>query len=231
MKKIFLFIAVTILIGLNCSRKEDLTPIVLNLDDVKQQSDFKNYLEKTLNLLTDKSNISFFQGYDLSNLSNNDKTNIADNMLKDHNFMSKLMDYQKIVKYIEKKYRASSFTKEQWNEIAKFGMNQGIYFLPGLKEKVKNMEEKSFAMMQINNGNRGTFMAPSCADQVDAANAELASSVASMSGFCLLLSEFPPAAAICWAGVTAYFLSENARINSIEYWCDCMIANYGYCAY
>jgi uncharacterized protein YozE (UPF0346 family) len=170
----------------------------------------------------------FFRGYNLSNLSDNDKTQIANNMLKDHNFMNKLNDYQKMLRYIENKYHASAFTKEQFNKIAKFGMDRGIYFLPGLKEKVKKMEEKTLAFIQ-NKGN--STLCCVCSDRVELANADLAQSVEENAATCFALSEFPPAALFCWAALTAYFLEENQYINSTEYWCNCMYENYGYCVY
>ncbi len=206
-------------------------PIPLNLSDDQQQSDFENYLKKTVNFLNDSSNTYLFQGYDLSNLSSNDKTQIANNMLKDHNFMNKLNVYQGMLKYIEKRYRASAFTKEQWNEVIKFGMDRGIYFLKGLKEKVRNMEEKSLAMMQNNKGNMNVPSIGSCTSAVDAANTELGYEVGMIALTCVHMSEFPPAAAFCWAGLAAYYYFENNRINSTGFWCDCMISNYGYCVY
>lgn len=70
-----------------------------------------------------------------------------------------------------------------------------------------------------------------CSDRVDQANADLAVEVAGLSRFCMELFEFPIAAGICYAGVFAFYLVENNRINSTEYWCDCMIENYGVCVY
>lgn len=156
---------------------------------------------------------------------------IENKMLKDQVFMNKLDKYQDEVRYIENKYQASRFTKDQWSAIVKFGMSQEIYFLPGLKEKVKKMEEMALASLGNNNTARTNTICCPCSDMVDQANADLAAAVAGLSLYCLSLSSFPPAAAFCWAGVAALFLSQNASINSVEYWCDCMIANYGVCVY
>ncbi len=236
---IFSGIFITLVIFVSCQKGNKtsntelsvVAPIPLNLSDDKQQSDFKNYLKKTVSFLNDSSNTYLFRGYDLSNLSDNDKTQIANNMLKDHNFMSKLNEYQGMLRYIENRYRASAFTKEQWKEVIKFGMDQGIYFLPGLKGKVKKMEEKSLALMQSKRDATTNFAVGDCADMVDQANADLGWAVASLSIMCLNFSGFPPAAAFCWASVLALFWSENYRINSIEYWCACMFATYGVCVY
>jgi hypothetical protein len=229
MKKILLCGVIITLIGFNCSRKAVEAPIPFNLADESQQSDFKNYLEVTLIFLNDRPLSNFFKGYNLSNLSDKDKAQIGNNMTKDPNFMDKMNSYIRSVRYIENKYKASKFSKEQWRQIAKFGVNEGIYFMPGLKERVKLMEEKAIALLH----GKDNVAAPCCvcSDQVDAANAQLAESVAQMTITCLAFAEVPVAAALCYAGVTAFYLEENSRINSTEYWCDCMIANYGVCVY
>ena len=237
---IFVGILVTVVVlvscqkGINTSNAElnDAAPIPLNLSDEKHQSDFQNYLKKTVDFLNDKSFTYLFRGYNLSNLSRNDKEQIAANMLKDHNFMKKLNAYQSMLGSIEKRYRVSAFTKEQWKEVIKFGMNRGIYFLPGLKEKVKNMEIKSFSFMQSNSNIKTEIYGGTiCSDMVDAENESLGSEIQGLVGFCLGLTRFPAAAAICWAGTLAFYLLENGRINSTGYWCDCMITNYGTCVY
>jgi hypothetical protein len=208
-----------------------VAPIPLDLSVAQQRSDFQKYLEGTLILLQDNANADLFRGYDLSHFSDNDKQHVANNMVANHDFMKRLKEYQAVVKYIEKKYKASSFTKEQWNQVAKFGIRQGIYFIPGLKKKVKDMEQKTLTLLQSSKDANTTMVCCICSDMVDQANADLAASVAVLSVYCLGLSEFPPAAAFCWAGVAAYYLSQNAYINSTEYWCDCMITHYGGCVY
>ncbi len=225
--KLLFIAATTILIGLSCSRTMDQMPVRFNLSDKSQQEDFQNYLESSLNILNDSLVSSFFKGYNLSNISETEKRQIANNMAKDQGFMKKLNIYIEFTKSIEKKYKASSFTKEQWYQIAKFGVNKGIYFLPGLKEKVRLMEEKSAGASQGKANVAGT----TCSDQVENDNAELAETVAALNLNCLVYAEFPIVAAICFAGVEALYLEENSRINSNEYWCDCMIANYGTCVY
>jgi hypothetical protein len=206
--------------------------VPLDLSVAQQRSDFKEYLEGTLILLQDNANADLFRGYDLSNFSDNDKQHVADRMVANHDFMKRLKGYQVIVKAIEKKYKASAFTKEQWDQIAKFGMSQGIYFLPGLKEKVKSMEEKTRASLQSDRNARTTLVdCCPCSARVEAANADLAVAIGGLSIYCLSLSSFPPAAAFCWAGAAAFYLYENERINSTEYWCDCMIEYYGGCVY
>ena len=220
--------------GINASNTElsvaAITP--LNLSDEKQQDDFQNYLKKTVDFLNDSSFTYLFRGYNLSNLSKDEKNQIANNMLKDHNFMNRLNAYQGMLRNIEKSYRISTFTKDQWTEIIKLGMVKGIYFLPGFKEKVRNMEEKALALVQNKRGTTTTsVICCQCSDRVDQANIDLALEVAGLSRFCLGLSEAPIVAAICWAGVLAFYLVEDNRINSIEYWCDCMIENYGICVY
>jgi hypothetical protein len=111
-------------------------------------------------------------------------------------------------------------------------MSRGIYFLPGLKEKVKSMEVKSLASLQNDRNARTTLVdCCPCSARVEQANADLAVAVAGLSIVCLGLSEFPPAAAFCWAGVAAFYLSQNSYINSTEYWCDCMFEYYGVCVY
>jgi len=64
-------------------------------------------------------------------------------MVKDNYFLNKLNEYKSVLTYLENRYRVSAFTKEQWKNIIKLGMDSGIYFLPGLKEKVRKMEEKA----------------------------------------------------------------------------------------
>jgi len=235
---IFAIILSTNVVILSCKKGNNdvdkelsVAPIPLDLSVAQQRSDFQKYLEGTLILLQDNANANLFRGYDLLHFSDNDKQQVANNMVANHDFMKRVKEYQAVVKYIEKRYKASLFTKEQWDQIAKFGISQGIYFLPGLKKKVKDMELKTLALLQSGKDANTTMACCVCSDMVDQANAALAGSVAVLSVYCLGFSEFPPAAAFCWAGVAAYYLSQNSYINSTEYWCDCMITNYGGCVY
>lgn len=119
-----------------------VAPIPLNLADGKQKSDFQNYLKITVDFLRDSTYTYLFRGYNLSSLSDNDKTQIANNMVKDNYFMNKLNEYRGVLTYLENRYRVSAFTKEQWKNVIKLGMDSGIYFLPGLKEKVIKWRKK-----------------------------------------------------------------------------------------
>lgn len=233
-----ILIAVVVLIscqkGIKLSNEElnEAAPITLDLSDNKQQSDFQNFLKKTVDFLNDRSFSYLFRGYNLSNLSNSDKELIAENMMKDKTFMNKLTAYQEEFKTIEKKYRISAFSKEQRSEVIKFGMDRRIYFLPGLKEKVRNMEIKSFPLIQSNNSIKTeNYGGTICSSLVDDANEQLGNEVLIIGSICSGLYANPVAALICWAGLGAWYLYEDNRINSTEYWCNCMIANYGACVY
>ncbi len=113
--------------------------------------------------------------------------------------------------------------------VAKFGVDNGIVFLPGLKDFVKGIERKSSE--KVANQKQTKVLCCPCSDSVEQANADIGAAVAGLSVYCLSLSGFPPAAGFCWAGVAALYFAENDRINSTEFWFACMQSHYGICVY
>jgi hypothetical protein len=233
-----LLIIVSILVG-SCQKRENdsnaeiIAPVALNLSDVTQQSDFKQFLLGTTDILNDNGQNKFYSGYNTAALNENEKKAIVNRMIKNESYMEKFSNFHSVIVHLEKKYQVSKFTRTQWAEVAKFATAQEIHFLPGLKEKVKRMEEMSRAAALQTGRGAGTNEVPCCvcSDAVEEAEEELVLAIASLSVTCLYMSEFPPAALACWVMVGAVYLSQNSYINSVEFWCDCMIEHYGVCVY
>jgi hypothetical protein len=119
----------------------------LDLTQPEQQKDFLKYLKTTISLLEDSSMKNKIKGYDLKNLTDSNKQEIAYFMMKDTSYFKRLNDYFAFMRILENKYRISQFSNKEWGEVAQFGAKNGIYFISAMKK----LKEQKDALPHIPN--------------------------------------------------------------------------------
>lgn len=80
------------------------------------------------------------RGYDLKNLTDSNKQEIAYYMMKDTAYFKRLYAYFDFMKILDSKYCISEFSRKEWEEIVHFGAKNGIYFIQAMK-KLKERED------------------------------------------------------------------------------------------
>jgi len=138
MKKAKTYFSITLLslISFTVSAQQS----TLDLTQPEQQKDFLKYLKTTISLLQDSSMKSKMMGYDLKNLSDSNKQEIANYMMKDTSYFKRLYAYFDWMKIMEEKYCLSQFSRKEWEEITHFGAKYGLYYISAMKRR-KEREE------------------------------------------------------------------------------------------
>ena len=107
---------------------------MLDLSQPEQQKDFLKYLKATISMLEDTSMKRKMKGYPLNNLSDSNKQQIANKMIEDTAFFKRLNDYFAYIRTFENKYHISQFSKEELDEVIRFGASNGIYFISSMNK-------------------------------------------------------------------------------------------------
>lgn len=107
----------------------------LDLSKTEQQKDFSKYLRTMISLLEDKSIKDMMMGYNLKNLSDSNKHQIANNIMKDTAYFKRLNDYFAFSRLLDYKYGISKFTQNEWSEIVSFGAKNGVFFISALNKQ------------------------------------------------------------------------------------------------
>lgn len=144
-------------------------------------------------------------------------------IVKQQDYMNRLAEFQRRFQKLNQKYDVSHYNSEQWKRIITLTQRGGTFFFPDAKARILLKSSK------VNSNVSGLVAATPCADGYDALEVEIGTNVLEMSVACTL-GGITPAAAICWAAVTAYYLYMNDYLEN-DYWCECMINNYGSCLY
>jgi hypothetical protein len=125
-------ISLLLLFFLSCSVSAQ--EIRLDLTKLEQQKDFLQYLRSTISLLENKSVKEMTKKIQSKNLSDSAKQQqVAYEMMRDTTYFKRLYAYFDFLKILESKYHISKFSKEEWEEVARFGANHGIYFLSAMR--------------------------------------------------------------------------------------------------
>jgi hypothetical protein len=91
-------------------------------------------------LLEDKSIKEMTKGVELKKISDSTKHQLGYAMIRDTTYFKKLYAYFDFLKDLEGKYHISEFSKEEWEEVARFGANHGIYFLSAMKKRNEKID-------------------------------------------------------------------------------------------
>ena len=112
----------------------------LDLTQPEQQKDFLQYLRGTVSLLEDKSIKEMTKGVELKKISDSTKQQLGYEMMRDTAYFKRLYAYFDFLKVLEGKYQISKFSKEEWEEVARFGASHGIYFLSAMKNRNEKID-------------------------------------------------------------------------------------------
>lgn len=145
MKKNKKYFSITLLLFLSFTVSAQQSTLDLTLPE--QQKDFLKYLRTTLSLLQDSSMQNKVKGYDLKNLTDSNKQEIAYYMMKDTSYFKRLYAYFDLMKIMEEKYGLSQFSRKEWEEITHFGAKHGLYFISAMK----GLKEREDAIPRIPN--------------------------------------------------------------------------------
>jgi len=112
----------------------------LDLTQPEQQKDFLEYLRRTVSLLEDKSIKEMTKGVEFKNISDSTKQQLGNEIMRDTAYFKRLNAYFDFLKVLEGKYHISKFSKEEWEEIARFGASHEIYFLSAMKKRNEKID-------------------------------------------------------------------------------------------
>jgi hypothetical protein len=112
----------------------------LDLTQPEQQKDFLQYLKSTVSLLEDKSIKEMTKGVEVKKISDSAKQQLGYEMMRDTTYFKRLYAYFDFLKVLEGKYHISKFSKEEWEEVARFGASHGIYFLSTMKKRNEKID-------------------------------------------------------------------------------------------
>jgi hypothetical protein len=114
----------------------------LDLSAPEQKKDFLQFMQSSISLLSDNSFKEMMKGYDLKNFTDSNKFDVVKKIMNDSTYSNRLMSHFSFMQKLEKKYRISNFSSNEWAEVARLGAENGIYFTDAMK-KVMGQQGKA----------------------------------------------------------------------------------------